>query len=359
MSTLELAALPLDVVRRRTLDLATRSPALLRLIASRRARVASLASAHVLAIFVLSVLAPVGMFFVGPLVFGVPHLAADVRYLVLRQRLPKRFVALTATSAAVIVAVRSLALLGVPVPADACEAGAGGLWMLSALLFAAKDRKTLLRSFALFVPIALVVRVAMHHPHTANIAMMHVHNVIGIATWLFLYPRKKAWEILPALAVALGIVVIASGTAAMWTYTVGGDVAFGTRLFEIGRWLAPGIGPRAAASVVIAFVFLQAVHYAIWLAWIPQEYLAGEGTPTFRMTARGLVRDFGGVGCGLIAASTLALMGLALVRIGVALNGYLTLSRFHGLLELAVIAFLVVRGDGLARGPKGETERAS
>jgi hypothetical protein len=351
MTALDLALAPLDVARRKTLLLATKSELLTSILACRRARVAAMATVQVAFLFVLSVLAPVGMFFVGPLTFGVPHLAADARYLILRQRLPRAFVVLSATSAVVIVAVRSLELLGlVHAAADVLEAAAGGLWILSALAFAARDRRTGLRSLALLPPIVGVFIVALLHPRTANIAMMHVHNVIGVATWLLLYPRKKVWELLPIVALVAGLAIIASGTAAVWTMHAGGNVAFGARMSLVGQYLAPGFAPRTAASIAIAFVFLQAVHYAIWIAWIPQEDLIGEGTLTFRMTARGLRRDFGLAGCGLIVAAMLGLAVLAVVRIGAALNWYLTLSRFHGLLELAVITFLLVRGEDLSSG---------
>ena len=53
------------------------------------------------------------------------------------------------------------------------------------------------------------------------------------------------------------------------------------------------------------------------------------------------------LGCGLVLAVVLGLAVLALFRIHDALHWYVTLSRFHGLLELVVIAFLVIRGEGL------------
>ncbi len=360
MTALDLALVPLDVARRQTLRFATRSALLTSILACRRARVATLATLQVGVIFALSVLAPVGMFFVGPLTFGVPHLAADARYLILRQRLPKAFVALSACSALVIVGVRSLELLGlVHTAADVLEAAAGGLWILSALVFAARDRRTTLRSLALVPPILGVFVAALAHPHTANIAMMHLHNVIGVATWLLLYPRKKVWELAPVVAIVVGLAIVASGTAAAWTAHAGGNVAFGARMSLVGKYLAPGFSAPAAASIATAFVFLQAVHYAIWIAWIPQEDLVGEGTLTFRMTARGLRRDFGLVGCAIIAAAMLALGGLAVFRIGAALNWYLTLSRFHGLLELAVITFLVIRGEDLSAGRRKAPDLSS
>jgi hypothetical protein len=353
MSALDIAVFPLDLARKKTLRLATRSRFLTTIVASRRARVATMATFQVGLLFVLSVVAPVGMFFVGPLTLGVPHLAADARYLILRRRLPRAFVALSAASAAVIVGARSLELLGVVgTSADVLEAAAGGLWMLSALAFAVRDRRTAARSAALLPPIVGVFFLAMRHPHTANIAMMHVHNVIGVATWLLLYPRKKLWEVVPVVAIVLGIAFFASGAAVVWTHRAGGDFAFGTRLSMISHYLAPGFAPGPAAAIVLSFVFLQAVHYAIWIAWIPQEDLVGEGTPTFRMTARGIWRDFGALGCGIVAVAMAGLAALASFRIGAALNWYLPLSRFHGLLELAVLTFLVVRGQDLST-PRG------
>src|SRR5262249_51448844 len=144
-------------------------------------------------------------------------------------------------------------------------------------------------------------------PSIANVVMMHAHNVVGIATWALLFGRRRAWELVPIAALGLGVVFVLSGAALPFTYRAGGELAFEPHFTAIGRWLAPGASPRAAASIVIAFVFLQAVHYAVWLTWIPQEHLAGEGTPTFRMTVRGLVTDFGPAGCALVALVVLGL----------------------------------------------------
>jgi hypothetical protein len=346
------AIAPLDLARRKALLLLTRSRVLTQVLARRRSRVAAMATVQVCILFALSVLAPVGMFFVGPLTLGVPHLAADARYLILRRTLPRAFVLLSASSAVIIVGARSAELLGLGFGgADALETAAGGLWMLSALAFAVRDRRTALRALALLPVVGAALTLAVRHPGTGNIAMMHVHNVIGIVAWLVLFPRRKAWEILPVAAVVAALGIVASGSAAVWTHLASGDHALGATLAMVGKYLAPGFSAPAAASIVIAFVFLQAVHYAVWLAWIPQEDLAGEGTPTFRMTVRGLRKDFGIAGCLLVGAAMLGLAVLSVFRIGAALNWYLTLSRFHGLLELAVIAFLFVRGQDLSARP--------
>jgi hypothetical protein len=268
--------------------------------------------------------------------------------LILRQRLPKPFVLLSAFSATFIVVIRSLEIAKiVHLATDFWEAGAGALWILSALAFAAHDRRSTRRAIALLVPITLIFAVASSHPRVANIAMMHVHNVIGVGAWVLLYPRKKLWELAPVIAVVLATAVTASGLPVSWAFRAGGAIAFDTHLQAIGRWLAPGFAPHAAAAITIAFVFLQAVHYAIWLTWVPQEDLKGEGTLTFRMTARSLIADFGVAGCALVLIAMLGLVWIALLKIQLALNWYLTLSRFHGLLELSVLAFFLVRGERL------------
>ena len=311
---------------------------------------ASLATAQVVLVLTLSVLFPVGMFFIGPMVLGIAHIAADARYLVLRQRLPKAFVVLSAISAIAIVGLRVLQAQGVVhASIDLWEAAVGALWLISALAFAARDRRARRRALAVGAGLGGLFVVGLMHASAANVVMMHAHNVIGIATWVFLYRKRKAWELLPIAVLTLGVVFILSGAALPWTYRAGGELAFGTHITAIGKWLAPGLTPHVAAGVVISFVLLQAIHYAVWTTWIPQEDLTGEGTLTFRMTVRGLIADFGFAGCALVGAVILGLAGLALFRIHDALSWYVTLSRFHGLLELAVIAFLFVRGEDLSR----------
>ena len=93
----------------------------------------------------------------------------------------------------------------------------------------------------------------------------------------------------------------------------------------------------------MSFVFLQSVHYATWLVWVPQEELPGQGTFTFRMSGRALVRDLGPV---LLVGFAALWVGLALwggFRPLAALSAYVTLVSFHGYFELAMMVYLVTR----------------
>jgi hypothetical protein len=94
----------------------------------------------------------------------------------------------------------------------------------------------------------------------------------------------------------------------------------------------------------MTFVFLQGVHYATWTGWIPQDDLRTEGTPTFRMSVRALLADFGPVAFGLIVLAAVVFAGLALWDIHRSFTWYMNLAKSHGWFECAMLAYLLVRG---------------
>ena len=339
MSTLALAVYPLDVARRQTLRLATRSALLTRVLGRRDSRVAVLATLQIGVLFALAVAAPVALFFVGPAVFGVAHLAADVRYLVLRQRIPRALVAVSVLAAGTIVALRALSVAHVVHGSvDVWEVSVGITWTLLALAWAARGRRAILRAACVGLTVALLAGLALTHVRAATLVMTHGHNLVAVAVWLVVYRRRLAWGAVPVLVLALLAAAILSGaTPFSWA------PAFGTHLASLGAGLAPGASLAMAARVTVLFVFLQGVHYAAWTGWIPQEDVRVEGTLTFRMTVRGLLTDFGAVGVTLVVTGGLGLALLSVFRVHEALTGYLTLARFHGWLELAMLAFLFVR----------------
>jgi hypothetical protein len=339
MSTLELAVYPLDVARRTTLRLATRSALLTRVLGRRDSRVALLATLQLGVLFALAVAAPVGLFFVGPIVFGVAHLAADVRYLVLRQQVPRALIAVSVLAAVAIVVLRALSVAHVVrAPVDLWELIVGGAWTLAALAFAARGPGTAVRTAFATLAVALLAGLALTHVRAATLAMTHGHNLVAVAVWLAVYRRRVAWATVPVLVLVVLCSAILSGATPS-----SGATAFGATLSSLGAGLAPGAPMTIAARVVVLFVFLQGVHYAAWTGWIPQDDLRTAGTLTFRMTVRGLVADFGPLGIGLVATVAIGVALLGALRTHEALTGYLTLARFHGWLELAMLAFLFVR----------------
>lgn len=172
--------------------------------------------------------------------------------------------------------------------------------------------------------------------------MAHGHNVIALVLWVVLF-RRRAWAAVgPLCVLVLGLAVLLSGITLPWATHLGGDAALGRDLIDAGRSLAPGLSPGLAMRVTLTFVALQAVHYAVWLRLVPQEDVRAEGTPTFAMSARSLVRDFSPlalVAIGVMAALVLAASFFDLYGTR---DLYLSLAAFHAWLELVMLVFLVM-----------------
>jgi hypothetical protein len=344
MQSLELAVVPLDAARRGALRLATRSALVTRLLARRDSRLACLASIQIAALFALAVSAPVALFFLGPVLFGVVHLAADVRYLVLRRTLPRGLVVGSAVLAVALTCVQAAASLHwlSARRGDAISVALGVAWIALALAVSVRDRRRHAAPLA-----GLVCGVGawlVAHAHLVNLALAHLHNLVAVGAWLALYRRGRGlgWTLLPVALVVAFAAVLLSGASLPWTFAHGGSLAFGARLDRLGAWLAPGARPEVAMAVTGTFVFLQGVHYAAWTGWIPNDDLRGEGTLTFRMSVRALARDFGPVPLYALAALALAFVGLAIWNVQSAVSWYMTLAKSHAWFECAVLGALFV-----------------
>jgi hypothetical protein len=350
MQALELAAVPLDVARRTTMRLATRSALVTRLLARRDSRIACLASLQIVVLFALALRAPVALFFLGPIVFGVAHLAADVRYLVLRRAPPRSLVVGSVLFALALTALQTGAQLHLVSirRADPIAVALGVAWIGLALAVALRDKlRTLAVSALLLLSIAGVL---VTHAHLAVAALIHLHDVVAVVAWLYLFRRRLGWTAVP-LALIVGFSAwLLSGRYLSWTYAHGGLVAFGTYADRLGAWLAPGVRPEVAEAVVTAFVFLQGVHYAAWTGWIPQDDLRTEGTPTFRMSVRALAKDFGPIVLPLIAVVALAFVGLAFWNVRESLRWYMTFATSHAWFECAFLAYFVLSGERARAG---------
>src|SRR5688500_3003264 len=105
---LDRAAAPLDAARRATFGVTLRGTRARWLIAARDRRVAIVATTQALVAFVLAVFMPSLLLVLGPILFGVAHIAADVRYLVLRRGLARWWQLVIWSFCAVLVALRGL-----------------------------------------------------------------------------------------------------------------------------------------------------------------------------------------------------------------------------------------------------------
>jgi hypothetical protein len=347
LAALELAVAPLDLARRATLRAVTRSAWLTRVFARRDSRIACLATLQLSVLFGLTVAAPVALFFVGPMLLGVVHLAADVRYLVLRRAPPRALVVGSIVFAVGITAARAAVNLHwlSGHRGDAIDVALGMAWVGMGLAagIAARARRAAL--VVLAAPLFLAVAwFAFAHARWVEVGLVHLHNVVAIGAWLLLFRRRIGPSVLPLALVVVLTVVLLSGACAPWTFDHGGSVAFGTSLERLGAWLAPGARPGVGAAVAASFVFLQGVHYAAWTGWIPQDCLRTEATPSFRASLRSLRKDMGTVAMLVLAAVAVGLLVFAAWNIQRSLSWYMTMARSHGWLELAFLPYLLASG---------------
>ena len=314
-------------------------------VRSRELRSASSLTLSITAAFVLAALAPLELLALGPLVLGVPHLAADVRYLVIRPGLHRRPVFWLAV-------VAPLVLLGATT-----SSWLGFLAVLGAALTlpgAWSPRRALVITTALVVTL-----VAWWLPRTVGPVMAHLHNVIAVLfflAWPALTGRQRAlgWHRVPLVLFALATLAIFSGAIDPLAHHIGAIATsdgLGTPLATHEAVLSPSWldAPTLGLRLVLFFAFAQSVHYGVWLRAVPEEDRERATPRTFRASLAAL-RDEGSLPVIAVFAILGAGLGIwAIVDLYEARIGYLRGALFHGYLELAVAAaVLSTRGARLA-----------
>ena len=320
---------PADALRSRILrGFAPRS-----LLVHREKRVAALGTATVLAAFAGSCLAPVWMLALSPLVLGVPHLLADLRYLVVRpglHRRPRLWIAAGLPLGALAVGDGTWVWPGL--------AAAGG-----ALLVA---RGTLGRRLVGLAALAILCAWTRSLGPTAGVVFAHLHNVLALALWWAWRPRRGRWHWIP-----LGLA--AAGAWILFALPFSGDASTslgGLSLGALAASLSGGLSPDLGLRLAVGFAFGQALHYAVWLRLLPEEDRARPVPRSFSSSFRALKADFGAWPLALAGSAALGIALWAVADLAAARAGYFRLSLFHGHLELAAAALFWVEGRPLRSG---------
>jgi hypothetical protein len=278
----------------------------------------------------------------GPALLGVPHVAAELRLLVLRRDLPRALLATMAVGASLLFVLR-FAEIAWPAIAmgGRVEVGLGWSLGLAGAVFGVVASRRWTRGALVIAPVAAALALALAQPSLARLVFAHAHNVITIALWVWLFRRRPRFAI-PAIAlIAIAAVTLASGAALPWTHLRGPWLD--RVVMDTLTSLPQSVPQPIAVGIALSYVFLQQVHYAVWLAWIPQEDLPVEGTLSFRMSVRSIVRDLGGIGTAVTALAAVMVLGASLVDVHRTRAIYLSLATFHGYVEVALLAFFVAR----------------
>ncbi len=317
------------------------------LVRDRHARLTVLAGLHMSLALLLTVVAPVWLLLLAPLVLGVPHVFADIRYLILRP--PNR------TDRGVLLAVlipllgmsllRILLVLGIlSVPRIEVLLG---LLSLCAAVVLTRGRTSW--QLGLLLMISGLTVLGMTSPRMVALGMAHLHNLVAFGLWVA-WSRSSGASKRCTWAVGTmflgGISLLASGVLEPFLGMIGGlGAAGGLTIDEMTRALAPGLPPAVGLKLVLIFAFAQSVHYVVWLRLIPgSEPFEPRGVPTtFRHDLQGLVADFGPAGVGLAIGLTLAVPIFGLLDPTGTREAYLSIVFFHGWLEIAMAAHWFVR----------------
>jgi hypothetical protein len=280
--------------------------------------------------------APAAAFALGPLVLGVPHLLADVRYLVVRRGYEKRWpVVLLVFAPLVFVWLHPWARVGL-LPA------------LGAVLAA---RSAPLRKVIALACFFSVYALAWRFPVASTYVILHLHNVVAVAlyAWLFARTGRNAW--LTVLLFALGSGAILAGVCDGLLLRPGAWVTFasGASLNDMVWQLAPFQGTQSARWALrfaAFFVFAQSVHYVVWLRLIPDDARERPGVRSFTSSLRALEAEVGKWVVWGAVAIFVGFLAFGAVHLDRARLSYLSMASFHGYLEFAIATLVLLEGRG-------------
>ena len=308
-------------------------------------RLVRLGLAHLLFGWFATLLAPVWVLLLAPLVFGVPHILNDLRLLILRPPAPvaSRLLLVIAGPLFVMTLMRGSLLLGAPrFPAP--EVGLGFAAVLGAAWVVSKERGAIRHTLLLSI-LALGVACSLR-PHWCALILGHGHNLMAVALWLAFMHRAQV----PRRAqICLALLFLALVGALLLGLASAGNPApiAGLSFAGLRDALAPGLSPEAGNRVVMSFAFAQLMHYSIWVFLLPacarasQPSTSGvsQGRRTPSTVLADLRKELGQRGLAFCIVALISLPLLGLLDATGARSAYLSIVLFHGWLEIALVVY--------------------
>jgi hypothetical protein len=304
------------------------------IVRRRELRVALIFSTLIITALAGALVAPLWLLLLGPLVWGVPHLVADLRYLVVRTGYHAR--------------PHLWWLAGGPLLYIAF--GGDLVWgFAGACAVALTARASLISRLAAVAVLAAAGLALFAVGRTADVVLAHVHNFLAVAFWWAWRPRTAKFHWIPlALLIAASLFILSP--AALELARAGGGLSwFGAGMnadHQLWR-LAPGVPHDLGLRLVLLFCFSQSLHYGVWLHLVPDEDRPRATPPTFRASYEHLRRDLGDVGLAVAALLAAGVAVWAAVDLTHAHHGYFRLARFHAHLEIMAGTLLLLERSRL------------
>ena len=339
MTSLAATALALPVRgldRARLVWLRALGPLAKPLLRSRELRIAVFGITSLLVALGLTAAIPLYLLAIGPLLLGIPHVGADLRYLVFRPQLHRRGWLI----------VPAIGLYAAHAFTYDPRYGIGATLLA---IVCARGRNHLRRA-VVFALACGWMAAAWIDWRTTALVFAHAHNFAAVAIlWAWRPKRASKLHLVPIAAFALASIVIMLGAldpivSALHAF----DPFVGRTGIEWNLALyAPRVPAPFATRLVLLFAFAQSVHYAVWLRLIPEDDRARETPRTWAATIRALREDVGWPAVTLIFAVALGIAIWASVDLFGARLGYLRMALFHGYMETAALALFFVEARPL------------
>jgi hypothetical protein len=247
---------PFDHLRARLLRFL--APRMRDVVVLREQRVAVVGACLMLSALALSSALPLWVLAVGPIVWGVPHVVSDVRYLIARPGFHRRPWVMAAIGVGIIGAAIGYGVRGGLV-------GAAG-----AILCA---RASHARRAAGLAVIAALIGLAQWAGPWSDLFFAHAHNAVGVGLWWAWRRRAGKLHVIPLVLFVVGCALILGGVLdPIWART-GGFVAPWTGLTWRGMastlsWTTHG---PFALRLLALYGFMQSAHYLVWVRLIPED----------------------------------------------------------------------------------------
>ena len=299
------------------------------IVRRRELRVALLFSALIVTGLIGTLVAPLWLLLLGPLVWGVPHVVADLRYLVVRTGYHRR--------------PHLGWLAGGPLLWIAC--GGDLVWgFVGAGAVALTARAGLARRLVALALLAAGGAGMLALGDVSDVVFAHAHNFLAVAFWWGWRPRGGWAHRVPLALFAAACGFLLTAPAVELARASGGLEWFGGAMgpeYQLWR-VAPGVPPELGLRLVLLFCFVQSMHYAVWLHLLPDEDRRRATPPTFRASYEELRRDLGDVGLLVAGLLTVGVAAWAIVDLAQADRGYFRMARFHGHLEIMAGVLMIL-----------------
>lgn len=331
---------PLDSLRARLLRAI--APLARSLVVERDRRVVLVGSLLLLSAYLGASTLPLWFLAVGPIVWGIPHIVSDTRYMVARPGLHKR----------------PWVVLIIAVGVIAAGAGAGLRGALGAAIVALLAAKASWPRKAIGVTFLATCFALTHWAGwVAEVVFGHLHNLIAVGLWWAWRKRPSRLHYLPLALFVAGTLLLLGGASDPLLQKTGGlhSPWTGLSIPWLARSLSPTYDPVWSARFVVYYAFAQSAHYVVWMRLIPEDDRPSPTPRSFGQSYRALRADMGSLVLWMAALSAVALACWAFVRVGEARDGYIRLAFFHGYIEVIAGALLFAEGKLPLRAPAAST----